>query len=397
MGKAQKKLIKKIKNFRFSRRVTILLNALLILGILWNLGSVISHQQNFFTHDYWQRYPDLKKTFINSQYVNRDVKNFIPDEVVYAYSGGAFILGANPLNIIPATPPLGKYIVGLSIIVFNNEHDIIIIFAVLTLILLYFLGKQVLSSTFLSLIPIYSYTSGALFKNQLVYTPLFDLMQLVFLLGIFLAFNKGLLLKKGYALYFFLCCLFLGCFISIKFFASGITVLAAWYIVLLLRKEKKKIIVLSFFTPLIPVVLLTTYARVFAYGYTLRKLIGAQKWIFIYHKGQIMKPFSIWALLLFNKWYVWWGNTPVLSDSQWRILWPIITVASFATIGMYLMKFIPRVKTAEILMSWSVCYLLFFSSGQTTTRYFVILLPELYILTVFGCVSLLKKYHIFYK
>ena len=160
------------------------------------------------------------------------------------------------------------------------------------------------------------------------------------------------------------------------------------------HREKKKAIILTLFTPLIPIVLLLSYARVFAYGYTLKKLIGAQKWIFLYHQGQLIKPFSIWPLLLANKWYVWWGNIPVLSDSQWTIVWPIITIMSFLTMGLYLIRFIAKKPEVEVLMAWVVCYLLFFSVGQITVRYFVILLPILYIISVFGVVSLLKKYFV---
>jgi len=395
---AQKAFMKKIKNIQFPQWVITSLCILLLIGTIFNVGSVLMQQKGkYLTHDYWQRYEGLKMIYLNSQYANKYVKSFIPDETVYAYAGGAFVKGANPLLIIPDAPPLGKYFIGISALVFDNEHDVIIIFAVLSLFLIFILGKQILASTILSLIPVFLYSSELLFKNQLVYTPLFDIMQLPFLLGIFLAFNAGLLSKKKYTLYFLLICFLLGCFVSIKFFASGITILLAWYIVLLLRKEKKKIITLTLFTPIVPIVLLSSYARVFAFGYTLRKLIGAQKWIFIYHQGQLMKPFSIWPLLLANRWYVWWGNIPVLSDSQWSILWPIITIASFMTIGMYLIRYIPRKIEVEILMVWIVCYLLFFSLGQITVRYFVILLPVLYILTVFGVVSLLKKYKIFRK
>jgi hypothetical protein len=369
--------------------------SLLILGIVFNIGSVVFQQHTkYLAQDYWKRYPALKQIYADSQYANKNVKSFVPDEVVYAYAGGAFIQGAHPLLIIPDAPPLGKYLIGISVLLFQNEHTIMIIAAVLSLVLFYFLAKQILSSTLLALIPVFLYSSEALFKNQLVYTPLFDLMQLVFLLGSFLAFNRGLFSKKRHTIFFALACALLGFFISTKFFVSGITIIAAWYIVLFIRRDKKRLLSLTAVLPLVPVILLATYSRVFAFGYSLRDLIGAQKWIFIYHQGQLIKPFSIWPLLMLNQWYVWWGDKPVLSDSQWTILWPIITLCSAATIILYILKKIPKKAEIEVLMIWAICYLLFFSIGQITVRYFIILLPILYILTMFGISMIVKKHYL---
>jgi len=384
--------MKKLKKIRYPRWVNTALSIILLLGILFNVCSTIYQQRDkYFSHNYWQQYPSFTQTYLNSQYVNKHYKSAVPDETVYAYAGGAFIKGANPLYVIPDAPPLGKYLISLSILLFNNQNEIILLSVFLSLYFLFLLGKQVLSSNVLALIPVFLFSSEALFKNQLVYVPLFDIMQLAVLLGIFLAFNSGLVTKKKYLGYLFLCCLLLGCFVSIKFFASGITVLISWYIVLLLRKEKKKALFLTVFTPFIPVILLASYTRVFAYGYTLKKLIGAQKWIFIYHQGQLVKPFSIWPLLLMNRWYVWWGSNPVLSDTQWSFLWPVITILSFLTFILYLIRYIPKKPEVEILMVWMVCYLLFFSIGQITVRYFVILLPVFYIVTLFGICSLFNK------
>ena len=225
MGMAQKSFMRKIKNLHFPHWLTTSICILLLIGTILNIGFVVFQQQGkYFSHSYWQRYPQYKQTYLDSQYANKHPKGFIPDETVYAYSGGAFMLGANPLLIVPDAPPLGKYFIGLSIVFLNNENDIVLFFVVISFILLFFLGKQVLSSSLLSLIPVFLYSSELLFKNQLVFTPLFDVMQLAFLLAIFLAFNKGFMTKKKIAIYFSIACLLLGCFVSIKFFASGITV-----------------------------------------------------------------------------------------------------------------------------------------------------------------------------
>src|SRR5215469_13797854 len=290
MGMAQKEFMKKLIKIRLPRWAIPTICIILVLGIIINVGSVLFQQRGKYSaHDYWQRYDALKQAYLDSQYANKHPKGFLPDETVYAYAGGAFVQGANPLLIIPDAPPLGKYFIGLSILTFNNEHDVILVFTILSLVLLFILSRQIFSSIPLSLIPVFLLSSELLFKNQMVYTPLFDIMQLAFILAIFIVFNIGFTAKRKDYVYFGIVCLLLGCFISIKFFASGITILVAWYIVLLSHKKNKKALMLTVFTPLIPIALLLSYARVFAFGYSLRKLVGAQKWIFIYHQGQIMK------------------------------------------------------------------------------------------------------------
>ena len=205
----------------------------------------------------------------------------------------------------------------------------------------------------------------------------------------FYFFNKGLTGKKSLIL-FSLASTFLGLYIATKFFITGFTIIAAWYIVLFFAKDKRKIINLTLTLPISLFILLFSYVRVFAFGYAFNKFLGIQKWVFLYHKSFIILPFSTWPLLLFNRWYVWFGNKPVITDGQWSVTWPVLTILSAATILLYLFKKFPKNKNIEILLVWPVVYMGFLSIGQADSRYFVILIPILYIVAVFGVKELLK-------
>lgn len=291
--------------------------------------------------------------------------------------------------VVPDAPPLGKYIIGLSAVFFNNENTFTLVSAILSLILLFFLSLQVFNNKLLAILPSFFLSFEAIFKNQLVYSPLMDLFQLVFLLCLFYFFNKGLTGKKSLVL-FSLSGLFLGFFIATKFFITGFTIIVALYIVLFFARDKRKIINLTLTLPISLFILLLSYARVFAFGYAFNKFLGIQKWVFLYHKSFIILPFSTWPLLLLNRWYVWYGNKPVISDSQWSITWPILTIITGVTILFYILKKIPRNKNIEILLAWPVVYMGFLSLGEAISRYFVILIPVLYIVAVFGVKELLK-------
>ena len=391
---AQQKNIKhKTYNLKFlkNKKFQLCLQAILLLVIFFNFFSTIwQYKDSYFKFDYWQKFPALEKTYLSSQYVNKHPEGWVPDEIVGLYAGGKLITGTNPVLIIPDSPPLGKYLIGLSALIFNNGNIATLMAGILSLVLMYLVGMQILRSKLLTLLPIFFLSFESIFKNQFVYVPLLDIFQLVFLLAGFYFFNKFLVLKNN-NLSIILSMLFLGFFISTKFFITGLVILIAYYLVVILNKDIKRFFYLTIFFPLSILILLLTYIRVFAFEYNLHSFLGIQKWIFLYHKSQLILPLSIWPLLLLNKWYVWFGNKPVISDGQWSITWPIITIISIITAIFYVFKKISKNLNIEILLAWFIFYMVFFSFGQISSRYFVILIPILYIISIFGIKEFARK------
>lgn len=372
--------------------IEIIFIVLASLFIVYNLFSpVFLTKSKYFLFEYWQNFDSLKKVYLNSQYVNKNPQGWIPDETVNSYAGGEYIKGENPVLIAADTPPLGRYIIGLSVIIFNNENILTLVFASISLLMMFAIGKQIFSSNALAIIPPALFSFEPIFKNQIIYSPLLDIFQLFFLLASFFYFNKGLLSKKS-TLMFATSNIFLGLFISTKFFITGITIVAAWFIVLLIRRQKEKIKTLIFTLPISIIILLFSYIRLFAFDYSIRSFLGVQKYVFLYHKSQLILPLTIWPLLLFNKWFVWFGDKPIISDPQWLFTWPILTIISIITLILYATKKITISPSLEVLLAWVVFYIGFFSFGQISSRYFVILIPILYIISLYGIVSLYKVY-----
>lgn len=361
-----------------------ILSFLLAGYILFTFSVILyQNQQNFLTFNYWQNFPELKKAFYASQYKTKHFKGFLPDEAAYSYVGGALIRGENPIFNIPEAPPLGKYIIGLSVLFFNNQNILIVlVMGIIGLTMFYLVSRQVLGSSFLSLLPIAFYITEPLYHNQYKFAPLFDLAQLCFLMTIFYFFNKGLRAKT--LRYFALASLFLGFFIATKFYSSGVTIVASFVIVLIAHKQWRKVFDLCKTLWISVAVLLLTYVRVFAFGTTPREFLGIQKWIFVYWQGALILPFAVWDLLLFNRWHTWWDGNKILSDAQWHIFWPIITIISAMTIVLYLFKKIPHKKELEVILAFVVCYGAFLSVGTPTVRYFIIYLPFLYLISVYA-------------
>lgn len=149
----------------------------------------------YLSNDYWRRYPALKKKYYDSIYANKKGQ-FIRDEYVYSFAAGSLIKGVSPVLVNPETPPLGKYITALSILFFRNEHIMSVLFGVLSLVLLFLVGRQIFSSSVTAFLPVALLSFEPLFLNQLVITPLLDIIQLVFLLSFFYFFNKAQVSKK---------------------------------------------------------------------------------------------------------------------------------------------------------------------------------------------------------
>ncbi len=363
---------------------------IILLGItLFNVFSVVLQQrEKYFTFNYNANFASLGKTYYASIY--KDKHGTWPrDEVLYSYIGGALVRGQSPILLNPEVPPQGTYIIGVSTAIFNNQHIIIVFFAVLSLYLMYLVGKQIYPSRLFAIVPPMLFSFEPIFKNQLVYTPLLDIIQLAFLLSVFYFLNKAMQSKNRFLSYIILVNIFFGCFISTKFFGTGITVAFAILAPFLIHKEWRRLALALLTMPIAVVILYATYFKVLLDGYPLNRFFGIQKWIFLYNSGHLTRPLSIWPLLFLNKWYLSSGKQSVSFDSQWLILWPVTTVISLVTA---LVHFVKRLSKREIepLLFWVIGYLLLMSLVDASARYFVILLPILYMIALYGIIGIVK-------
>lgn len=381
MGMAQKTRIKfKIENIKVVEKIIFfILLGLIIFNVFF---TVWNQKEKYLSFGYWQNFKAFEKAYYNSIYKNKN-GIWLPDETLYSYISGALIKGKSPILLNPEVPPLGTYLIGFSILLFNNQHLIILFFAAANLYVMYLLGKQIYASKITPIIPVALFSSEPIFKNQLIYTPLLDIIQLFFILTTFYFFNKFISSKNNLIRNTILVNIFLGFFISTKFFGTGVAVVAAIIITLLINADFKRLKLFLITLPISILILYLTYIKVLIDGYPFNRFLGIQKWIFLYNQGHVTQPFSIWPLILINKWYVWFGDKPVISDPQWLISWPIITIISLVSIFKNYIQKIKK-REVEVLFFWILAYFLMMSFVQATTRYFVILIPFLYLVSVYG-------------
>ena len=363
---------------------------LLILILARPVAEAYKNRSSFFAPGFMSQFAQYENAYFSSQYQKKVNASPIPDETFESYVGGAFLRGKNPILIVHEHPPMGRYIIALSILLFDNPKTLILPLLGFSLLGIFLIAKKILSDTLLSLLPLVVYANEPFVMGKLQFAPLLEPIQLPFIIFAIYFFIRGVS-EKLYIRWFLLTSLMLGFVISIRFFILGAILVLAMIAYLLLQKEKKRLWSFALFLPLSLVVLLCSYFRTIQDGYSIWQIFSVQKYILFYHQSKLENLFTFWDLLLFNRWHAWWGERIVISDAQWIIAWP---VAAFLTLGFVYLVMQKKVKAkapAKIGLLWILSYCLLLSGGNSTTRYFLPLLPFLYIFATASIVTMFGK------
>jgi predicted membrane-bound dolichyl-phosphate-mannose-protein mannosyltransferase len=223
-----------LKKKNFGRILTLFL----LLVIFLKLGFYLQvHRGDFIPFDELAH----QRAYLGSNYSQKSGAS-IPDHIVLGYAAWEYVHGENPTLINPEMPPLGKYLMGCSLLLFGQIALGSLIFGLGSLILVFLIGKKILKSNWLTLIPLVLLLFEPLFINQLT-VALLETYHLFFIL---LSFYFFLLAQKK-KLFLSLAVLALGGVIATKFYVTGGFILFSWGAYLLLRKDWSTIIKLTLF------------------------------------------------------------------------------------------------------------------------------------------------------
>ncbi len=356
------------------KHIKIFLFSLLALFFAVSLVSAIYGYKDEYTTrfdpEYW------KMRYEKSQWVVSDSKNSIGDDGLYAYAGWNYITGGDPTLLNAEMPPLGKYLIGVGEVVFGNQNILPLLIGLACLVVFYLLNLKLFASKLIACIPVFLFSFDPLFTAQLR-APYLDTTYLLFLL-LTLYFT----LQKKYVLVG----IFLGCFAATKFPIGSLFLFApvlAW-VYLFDKKNMKKFIASMF---LWPTVFILSYIMYFIKGGNLYSFLGVQKWILHFYSTGVKAKYGIvYPMILFGKWYTWFGG--VQKVSEWTILWPISFIGSMFAIFTFAAQYV-RDRKVKIVYSgrilialWVVSYLCFLTITPVFPRYLLLLLPFMYNLTI---------------
>ena len=360
---------------------------------------VYSYKENYvsrFDPKYW------KDRYLNSQWVDpsgcdwdphinpvtcvwddawfaaHPVENYVPgknepigDDGLYAYAGWEYVHGKDPSLLNAEIPPLGKYLIGLSILVFNNQNIFAFISGILFLISFYFLNTKIFKEKVLAFLPVALFSFEPLFYTQLR-APFLDLLYGTFLFLVFYFF----LTKK-----YILSSIFLGCMMATKASVATFAITeGSIFLYLFTTRKINEIKNIVFLSPVAFFVLTLSYLRYFLLGHNIFGFLKVQKWIIsFYGMGAKGKFADIFQMIMTGKWSTWFSAT--IPVTEWQITWPLVFIFSFLCI-ILIFKY-KYIDASFLFVSWIFVYGAFLLLIPVFPRYLLILLPFFYTLLVY--------------
>ncbi|MBU0618980.1 hypothetical protein KKD62_01965 [Patescibacteria group bacterium] len=348
------------------RRLVIFLLLVFFGHLGWRMWQYRVDFNTPWDADYWrQRYEQ-------SQWIVSDSKQGIGDDALYAHAGWQYLHGTDPTLINPEVPPLGKYLIGLSLLVFKNMAA----FGLLSFLLAFgafFLVNRLFFPPVWALLPVVLLSLEKLFYQE-IRAPFLDLLYLSFFLLTSYFFLKARKLSDHLLSGFFL-----GCFVATKFSLGGLLVVMTQVVYLIWQKRSRLIYWLASLLVSAGVFFLS-YFKYLQNGHSLLDVLRVQKWIWHFYAISQAKsgPLAVFRLLLLNQWPVWWQAEPI-KTKVWFWSWPVFLVIPFVSIIWLFRRRKKSLTQTErglvFLTFWLLGYLIFLMFTPVWPRYLLLYFP----------------------
>lgn len=274
---------------------------------------------NPYDKEYW------KDRYEHSQYQLPLSQRIIGDDGLYAYSGYRLINGDDPFSINVDKPPAGKYLIGLSILIFNNPAFSGLIFGIGVVILAFFIAKRLLKDTAAAL-----FVSLLLLQDPMIvsqfWTSLYDIIQLFFLLlNIFLLIQLKEEFKSKNLLMVLVAGISLGIFTEVKP-PLILPFLFALEVIFLIRRHNL-LLAIVFIAGLVLGVFMP-YLR-YVQLHSLFDFLRIHKYMasFYLHSNLKVHYQAIWQVIFLGKFPQIVSGQPTVV-SEWWLMWPIAIAGS---------------------------------------------------------------------
>lgn len=312
-----------------------------------------------------------EKMYAESQYVlGQKSTSAIGDGDIYVYSGINYVEGQDPTSINFEHPPLGKYLFGLSYILFGYPNVILVPLFVIVVMCFWYLSAIIFPELSYRLVSLGLFLVHSTVFKEAGRTML-DMPQTAFLLLTTSAFCA--LLKKpsyGRVVLFGIAS---GMLVSVKY---AFPVVGVYFVLLLIsalihRLSKTKIIIA---VTISVAVYLGTYSNFFLTGHSLLDFIKFEWWRWKWYQGKTDNPKGlIFEVIFFGKYKKWWDNSgEYVIFPHWNILWPVSLI-------LYVLSWFQKnIDYKHVLFPykiWIVIALVAYSLGAYEDRFLLPLIP----------------------
>lgn len=340
---------------------------LLILVFIIHLLFRIYEYRDIYTTKFDPKY--YENLYNTSQWRVVDSKTVIGDDILYAYAAWEYINGRDPTTLNAELPPFGKYLIGFSEKLFQNQNVFALVSGIFALLAFYLLNMALFKDKLLAFIPVFLLSLEPLFYTNLR-TALLDTLYL----GLFCLVFYFLFKKK-----FILSAIILGLMAATKSSASTfITVIGASLFYFIITKQYINIKRYLFTLPITGVVFIIVYAQFFLSGHSFLEFLSVQKWVINFYttgaKGSLTAP---WELFFTGRFANWFGGQTIASE--WHIGWLGALLLLVPVVFLLFKKNLIKQKNPIILLViWTIGYLIFLSLIPLWPRYLLLVLPFMY-------------------
>ncbi|MEK7129645.1 MAG: hypothetical protein AAB803_01380, partial [Patescibacteria group bacterium] len=332
---------------------------------------------------YFSRFDPVywKDRYEHSQWKLPQSERGIGDDGLYLYQGYLLTKGADPTLLNAEVPPLGKYAIGASVVLFGNGYAYGFLTTTAAMVVFFFLAKLLLGRVLPAVVVTLLVATDPLLTNQFALTMLESIQLLFFLLtALFVALclrSSGKRIPVTYTLF---AGISFGLFSATKF-PLWSPLIGGTIILLLWRKTRSFLPVILFFAA-VCVSYATAYLQYFRLGHAIVDWLAIQKWMvsFYTHANLVANVGSMATTMLSgvsqNLFSRSWQPAAVWSPS-WSLLF---LVFPFFTVGMW-KTFRDDTAGRLVLAAW-VAAVLLLNVIPFWTRYLVLFLPFFYLAAV---------------
>ena len=324
-----------------------------------------------FDQSYW------KNKYEQSQWKLPLSIRTIGDDGLYLFEGYRLIHGSDPTSSNAEMPPLGKYAIGLSIKMFGNGYIYGFLVTISLVVATYALAKILLKETVLALFVTVLLATDPLITNHYTLTMMDALQGLLFVLFFIFVFTIQTIRQSHQIWYAGFSGLILGLFSATKLPVLAPIMIASCGAYFIGTTKKVHLLIPIIIGAIIGYMLL--YSQYFLHGHTLLDWIKIQKWMVSFYLHSNLTPTWGSAIsVLFTGMYQNIYSRIWLPASEWSPVWGILMFTSCTTLIARVRSRIPN-RQNDVLLATLFAVILLYTCIPFWTRYFVVILPILYI------------------
>lgn len=365
-------------------RVTLF--GLLICFSLVSWRAYQNSRANNFQLDY------LHHQYIHSQYSLETSEYFgaMDDDLLYLYSGIMLTYGADPTEINPEMPPLGKYLIGWSWRLSGTY------FWIQWFWLWLLTGASWQFTRILTKSNTASYLAGILLVTEPLVVEqtsrsLLDLPLACAVLVCLICLNQLVRTQSPGRVWKYLLGVSIGLAASIKLpLTAGLIWLVSvlWMVARFKRKSIKHLIAISLTASIVYILSYGQYwwlSRGDLFGFILHLV----EVIRLYRSYLPEYPWlEIWRILVLGRWQTWWDGSPIIPVESWRLTW---LLGSFAWMYYLFKSKLGKHSSLTPGIAFVGLYLLSNSIHLVFPRYVLLVLPLYNAYIMAGLLEVIKK------